>query len=100
MHIARSVLAITLLVASIPAFAVDRTLCVDTVAEFGAAIDDAVSTDPAYDRVVVRLDPGRFLAERPANDLCCEGRDPVADASDRDERTKSHLDRLAASPGP
>jgi ATP-dependent DNA helicase Rep len=49
---------------------------------------------------VVRLDPSRFLAELPADDLRWEGRDPVADASDRDERKKSHLDRLAALLGP
>jgi ATP-dependent DNA helicase Rep len=49
---------------------------------------------------VVRLDPSRFLAELPAGDLRWEGRDPAADAVDRDERKKSHLDRLAALLGP
>jgi ATP-dependent DNA helicase Rep len=49
---------------------------------------------------VQRLDPSRFLAELPAADLRWEGRDPVADAEDRDERKKSHLDRLAALLGP
>jgi ATP-dependent DNA helicase Rep len=49
---------------------------------------------------VQRLDPSRFLAELPAEDLRWEGRDPVADAVDRDERKKSHLDRLAALLGP
>ncbi|MCE3001206.1 MAG: hypothetical protein LW860_00705 [Xanthomonadaceae bacterium] len=60
MRIARSAPTIALLFAAAPALAVDRTLCVDTVAEFGAAIDDAVSTDPAYDRVVVRLVQGNY----------------------------------------
>lgn len=60
MRFARSALATALLVAATPALAVDRTLCVDTVAEFAAAIDDAVSTDPAYDRVVVRLVQGNY----------------------------------------
>lgn len=45
---------------------------------------------------VVRRDPSRFLAELPAADLRWEGRDPLADAEDRDERKKSHLDRLSA----
>jgi ATP-dependent DNA helicase Rep len=49
---------------------------------------------------VVRLDPSRFLAELPESDLRWEGRDPAADAVDRDERKKSHLDRLAALLGP
>jgi ATP-dependent DNA helicase Rep len=49
---------------------------------------------------VVRLDPSRFLAELPIDDLRWEGRDPTADAVDRDERKKSHLDRLAALLGP
>jgi hypothetical protein len=53
-------LALPILLASPPALAVDRTLCVDTVAEFAAAIDDAVANDPAYDRVVVRLVQGNY----------------------------------------
>lgn len=60
MRIARSALTIALLFAAAPALAVDRTLCVDTVAEFAAAVEDAVANDPAYDRVVVRLVQGNY----------------------------------------
>jgi ATP-dependent DNA helicase Rep len=45
---------------------------------------------------VLRLSPSRFLAELPEADLSFEGRDPEADAVERKERARSHLDRLAA----
>ena len=43
----------------------------------------------------LRCMPSRFLAELPPADLQREGDDPERDASERKERAKSHLDRLA-----
>jgi ATP-dependent DNA helicase Rep len=44
----------------------------------------------------MRLSPSRFLAEVPSDDTYWEGRDPERDASEKRERARSHLDRLAS----
>ena len=43
-----------------------------------------------------RQTPSRFLAELPAADLHWDGRDPERDAVEKKEKSRAHLDRIAA----
>ena len=44
----------------------------------------------------LKLDPSRFLADLPAEDLHWEGRDPERDRAEKQERAKSHLARISS----